>query len=295
MKSSNLQEKAMIVRLHIGTWAGTLFDRAVTREIAENKHADPREAGRYIKNLVDREALKGINTVGNESRLEHYNLTMPWEDDGSRLLPTKVYEKYKAKIDKLIAERDQERKEFIENYERFVADAKQQLGDMFNPDDYPDKSKLYDKVYMEYRIRPVPDAAHFVANLSDREAEKIKADMERQIEAQLEVSISDLYARIAKAVKAASAKLSPREDGRVNIFRDSLIDNLRAVADVVPALNITDNPVLARASEDIKQVIDGVDPDELRERNERFDPAKLRSVKSVMDKMAVQFAGYAPE
>ena len=91
-----LSEKAMLVSLHISAWGGMAFDKEVSEEVNESFSADRKEAGRYTKRLVAKQFLANVSTAHSILKRVHKVLTLPWEDDGTRILSTVGYVKYHA-------------------------------------------------------------------------------------------------------------------------------------------------------------------------------------------------------
>ena len=75
------------------------------------------------------------------------------------------------------------------------------------------------------------------------------------------------------------------------VFRDSLIENIRELMDVVPRLNIFADDDLAMLCREVKDKFAGIEPDALRPSG-RFDPNLRRQVKRDADALTAQFAGY---
>ena len=75
------------------------------------------------------------------------------------------------------------------------------------------------------------------------------------------------------------------------MFRDSLIENIRELVDVVPRLNIFADDDLAMLCREVKDKFAGIEPDALRPSG-RFDPNVRRQVKRDADALTAQFAGY---
>ena len=84
-----------------------------------------------------------------------------------------------------------------------------------------------------------------------------------------------------------------RQDGsgKPLVFRDSMIENIRDLVDVVPRLNIFGDDDLARLCEQVKERIAGVEPDALRP-SKSFDPVARARVKRDADELMEKFAGY---
>ena len=84
---NGITSKAMLVTLSISCWNARKFDRKITREVAE-RHKTTEKIGRYNKNLLPVEAdlYLAISTAGWKARQVHYRETLPWSDEGSRIL-----------------------------------------------------------------------------------------------------------------------------------------------------------------------------------------------------------------
>ena len=71
-----------------------------------------------------------------------------------------------------------------------------------------------------------------------RHRTRVKRDIEQQIEERLHDAVGDLYRRLSQAIERVSDRLQEDENGKPLVFRDSMIENIRDIVDVVPRLNI---------------------------------------------------------
>ena len=94
--------------------------------------------------------------------------------------------------------------------------------------------------------------------------------------------MGDLYRRLGEAVERVSDRLQEDENGKPLVFRNSMIENIRDLVDVVPRLNIFADDQLARLCEQVKEKIAGVEPDALRP-SKTFDPTARAQVKRDAD------------
>ena len=85
-----------------------------------------------------------------------------------------------------------ERARFIEDYEDNIDQARLDLGKLFRIEDYPSKEALQDRFGIRYRITPVPDADHFMAKLASDDTDRVKRDIEHQVEERLHDAVGDL-------------------------------------------------------------------------------------------------------
>ena len=87
-----------------------------------------------------------------------------------------------------------------------------------------------------------------------------------------------------------SERLGDGADGKPLVFRNTMIEHLRALVDVVPRLNLFGDAHLARLCEEVKERIAAVEPDMLRP-SRSFDPGARERVKRAAVELAPQFAG----
>ena len=184
-----------------------------------------------------------------------------------------------------------ERARFIEDYEDNIDQARLHLGKLFRIEDYPSKEALHGKFGLRYRIAPVAEASQFMAKLASDDTDRVKRDIERQVEERLQDAVSDLYRRLGEAVERVSERLREEDEGKPPVFRDSMIENGRGLVDVVPRVNIFGDDTLVRLCEQVKETIPSVEPDWLRP-SQTFDPAAGTGVKRDADVLREQFAGY---
>ena len=286
----NLTHDAMLVSLRIAAWSGRLYDRQASTHVAVHHEAST-AAGRYNKCLLPRTAFAAINSTMSAARTAHYAQSLPWDDQGSRLLPVANYERYTELMDGLRERMIRERARFIEDYEDNIDKARLDLGKLFRIAEYPSKEDLHGKFGMRYRIIPVPDAEHFMAKLASDDTDRVKRDIESQIEERLHDAVGDLYRRLGEAVERVSERLREDDEGKPLVFRDSMIGNIRELVDVVPRLNIFGDETLAQLCGQVKEKIAGVEPDALRP-SKSFDPVARASVKREADALKERFAGY---
>ena len=286
----NLNNDAMLVNLRIAAWSGRLYDRRASNHVAVSHDAST-SAGRYNKRLLPKPAFAALTATMSRARTTHYEQTLPWDDQGSRLLTVANYERYTGLMDGLREKMVRERARFVEDYDGNIDQARLDLGRLFRIEDYPSKEALQGKFAIRYRIAPVPDADHFIARLASDDTDRVKRDIEHQIEERLHGAVGDLYRRLGEAVERVSDRLQEDGDGKPLVFRDSMIANVRDLVDVVPRLNIFGDDELARLCEQVKEKIASVEPDALRP-SKTFDPVARTRVKRDADALMEQFSGY---
>ena len=124
MSITQLHRTAVLVDLRISNWTAKRLDRQGTQMVLEGSisRAD-KDRVAMVKQLVDPVKLKKIAKLTNSIRAEHNYLTLPWNDSGTRILPSNLYDQYCKNIDDLIEKRNDEVNRFLEGYERSITEA----------------------------------------------------------------------------------------------------------------------------------------------------------------------------
>lgn len=266
--SGNLSERAMLASLHISSWSGMQVDREVTDAVNEDFKAQ-KKAGRYNKRLVDSQFLEGISSAHSRARAAHKLLTLPWEDNGNRILATVGYINYTTVMKDCRLKAEAAVKEFLADPMPYINEAKVRLGDMFNADDYPNSDDLKAKFGFDVEIAPMPEASDFRAKVSDESMKAIIKDIERRSDQRLEAAMKDVFQRVHDSVKRMSERLReyvPAKDGnkREGIIRDSVVYNINELADLLPTLNVTGDKRIDELAKQLKAELVEHSPEILR-------------------------------
>lgn len=286
-----LSERAMLVSLHISSWSGMLVDREVTDEVNESHKAE-KEAGRYNKRLVASSFLKGVSSAHNSARHAHRVLTLPWEDDGTRILAAAGYMTYTAKMKECRLKAEAEVKAFLQDPDPYIREGKIRLGTMFNVDDYPSVDDLKSKFGFDVEVKPMPESGDFRAKLSDDSTKSIIRDIERRTNQRLENAMNDVFRRVQDVVKHMAEKLrefsEPKEGNRAGTIRDTVVYNVSELAqEILPMLNVTDDPRITALQQQLMTDLVEHSPEILRA------DAKLRKeTLSKADRLLKKVQGY---
>lgn len=241
-----LASKAMIVALNVSCWTARKQDKQVSLEV-EQKHG-AHDAGRYNKLLIDKTHLDPLTSFAGKIRNEHYRLTLPWLDNGGRLLPSKLFFEYSAVMDKLKLEYQALVDNFVQLYgSRLVNEARQRLGTMYNATDYPPATMLKTKFGVDIDIMPVPRGADFRVEVGDAERARIQTEMEERTKKRQQEAMKDTWERVRSCVDLIHIRLSASKP----IIRESLMENTQDLIKLLPGLNVTEDPLMASIADDI--------------------------------------------
>ncbi len=134
---AGVARSSMMVDLHIAVYTGRKQDKSTQAEVVANKGANSKKAASVYKSLfADCAELDAITKFQARARAEHYRLTLPWNDYGARLLPTKALLDYQQSMGRYQSEFERLVDAFLDKYDTLVAAAAFQLGTLFDRDEY---------------------------------------------------------------------------------------------------------------------------------------------------------------
>lgn len=257
-----LADKALLVRLQRSMYQPYSYDDAATKMVEQATGV--RGAGRYNKRLFKgRTLLSDTNEKFNVLYTTFIKNTVPWLDDGVRMVPNAAYFDFAQDLRGLIADARAAADKLAQNWDAMVAADMVRLGALANPADYPSAEEVRARFDARVNFFPIPSTADFRVDVTDED----KAEMEAAIhEAEANVG-KHLMKEMLGPVQAFVAKLSVPIGADGSIFRDSLVENVAELVGRLPRLNINADPVIDRMLGDIRTVLDtyGQNPDALRE------------------------------
>jgi len=273
MDQSILQKKAMLVTVNISILSGRKKDKKASESVAAEFGSDGK-MGHYIKQSIAKEHLDRIQSNANEFRTFVYKHTLPFENKGARLLSVDLYAKLDEEQRKAAMEHEAGVIEFLDNYDGYIEEARRRLNGLFNIADYPDRDKLADKFNFAVSFAPVPVGQNLVVDIASEELGRLQADINARGQEALAGAMADVWDRVFQAVKRLQEKMlaEDRIDKRGNvkapIFRDSIVENVRELVDILPGLNIAGDINLEKARQELERDLCDIDVGDLRESKE---------------------------
>ncbi len=288
VEAPTMAERTMLVSFNARQWGAQRLDRKATRDVLDAAGAKS-SAGRFNKYLVDPKHLAGVAKVVGAARAEHATYTLPWLSDGTRILPADAFVIYSAKMQAHREEFEIEVDKFLALYPDLVGEAILDLGRLFRADEYPGVASIRCKFGWSIDVLPMPDASDFRVDLGDDQVRRIKARIEESTRAAMQAGMADAWSRLHGVVAKMVDKLkgyvpADGSDKAGGVFRDSLVDNIRALVEVLPLLNIAGDAKLAEMIDRARNDLCDHSATELREdHGAREDVA--RAAESIMADM----------
>jgi len=287
----SISGSAMLVELSIRNWAGRKLDKSASQKVTIDNRASTGVANVNKKLLGDCAELSAVLKFAANVRNSHYAMTMPWSDTGLRLLPTSQYFKYNEQMIALKAEYFRLVEEFLSSYGWEITQAQVKLGDLFNPDEYPTRAKLSDKFSFRCTAIPVPAAGDWRLDINNEATAVLTETYDKYYKQQIDGAMRDIWLRVHKAVVNMVEGLDRygmrTEKGNKQTFRDTLVENVVELVELMGMCNITNDAAMSEAQRRLSIALDGVTPEALREDEHlRAETRKqVNEVKKIIDSL----------
>lgn len=281
MSTHALTDRAMIINLSISLWQGYRLDKEASRKVTADNGADA-DAARVNKHLVPKDHLAPVVTAANTVRTHFYSNTLPWRDNGDRLMTRKLYMPFIETHEKLVAEFRDAVQVFLDvKYPAAIEKAAFRMGDLFKRDDYPPVSELRHRFRIGLDIDAITTADDFRVQIDGEQVEKVRASMEEAVLRRVQTAQADVWRRLLEKVSHFAERLGDPD----TVFRDSTVGNVEELIELIPGLNVLDDPDIEAVRQQIKAKLTGHTAKDIR-KDPDLREELAGEAKEIVDKMA---------
>jgi len=210
------------------TWFGTR--KTLTRAQKEQAADTFGAAGEYLsagKKLIDTKhpAFQAVTAVKNRAVQYWKSVSLPYPEAGVRLLRQDRVESFDNQMDEFQQELHEAVETLDEQYHELQRAARERLGSLYNPTDYPETLTGLFAIEWEFpSVEPPSYLMQLNPELYQQECDRVTARFDEAVHLAEQAFTEEL----AKLVEHLSDRLSGQSDGKPKIFRDSAINNLTA-------------------------------------------------------------------
>jgi hypothetical protein len=280
MNTTSLREKAVLLSLSVSVWNPKKTDKVATLETLI-KHNAAKDAGNFVKNILPEGAIDRVKKAEGALRNYVYAQSLPWLEGGIRILPSELYFEFTAEYSKLKGEFEAAVGDFLLNYDAHRERAKIALNGLFKDSDYPSVEIVRDKFGIRLTCMPVPDGSDFRVDLPEEIKAEIADGLNQSNQASMTAAKEAILERVSKALTAVVSRLSEPDP----TFRDSLINNVREVAEKIPKLNVMGDQSLLHIAADLEAVAK-FEPQEIRDDETKKEEAR-KAASDILTKMGI--------
>lgn len=288
--AASLSTRAMNVTLHLSAWRAARLDRKATDDTLF-RHNAAVDAGRFEKHLVPPKALEGVTKAHNRARARHYQLTLPWGDEGVRILASTAFFDYSHAMDEERSNCERAYDAFCADYPRLLSLAPKELGSLYHASDFPSVHEIAHKFGFQLVVLPVPDQQDFRVALGEEHERAIRQSIEQVVTERYSSAQQDLWSRLLDAVQHFAATMKAESaSGKAKVFRDTTVTKLAEIARLAPKLSLTKDERLEAMCAEVLELTAGVTPNALREsRSLRTEAA--RNAQATLAKITASMEG----
>jgi len=272
--TTSLSDKAMLVHLRISMWTGSRKDKNVTSKVCKDYEAKD-DAGSWWTHFIPKKELAEIQTASNKVRSTWVAWTLPWMDGGVRIIPAVRYGGYDTAIKEAITAYNKAVAAFLIKYPSIAADAENRLKKLLDGKRMPSVTEIQSKFGVVQDLLPIPRASDFRLDLP------VQQQIETSLKGMSKKAMSDVWEQLVAIICKIQSTLNDPEKK----FKNSLIENLREFCNILPQLNLTDDPQLETMRQEAITKLAEIDPEDLRE-NKSFRKGTAKKAKDVLDKIA---------
>jgi hypothetical protein len=264
-----LKNKALTVRLHRKKPNRNKMDKDLSLELQELKGVTDKSSLRVNKSLFPKEATKAYQDVITKGGKYFYRSTTPWDDKGWRLLSIDIYKSFTKELKKYARDFREAGLTFIDQVKTHIDAMRDQLGEAFNIEDYSQYLQsngevnvewLKEQFVFEVEYGTVTGADDIRANLTDADREIIAEQITAQNEAKFAKSQQHVITRLHDRILKMYEALGDPDKG----FHSTLVTNLEELVDLIPKLNIADDPDINELAAEAKLKLTKWDADTLK-------------------------------
>ena len=240
------------------------------------------------KKLLDTRdpAYRAVTAVRGQAISYFKGISLPYPEPGLRLVRQKDVGAVNMQLTTVKADLHEAVTTLDNRFDSLKSAARQRLGRLFNPADYPGSlNGLFDVAWEFPSVEPPTYLQQLSPELYQQECSRVQARFDEAVQLAEQAFVDEL----SKLVSHLTERLNGSEDGKAKVFRDSAVENLVEFFQRFRHLNIRSNEQLDELVGQAQQVVRGIEPQQLRD-NEALRQrvvTELSGVESVLDGLLV--------
>ena len=280
----------LMYSLYAPTWTARKLDKRITQEIKAAHAVDPdADVGNFNKFLLpDFDELAKCKSYIGKTRTEFYLRTSPWgESRGVRV------GKAEEHMDLLQWFGDRKagfvplKQVMLDKYVEQISLAEFKLNEMYDLDDYPSVDKVDAKFQLRLSALPLPNTkdVRLLTDIPQHIKDEIEAEITKDVNTSLAATLGHGLQELYKPIAHMAKTLDAYKEGEVKRLYDSVVENVRAMADFAHKLNILRDPTLEALAIEAGNLVDGLTAKDLKD-SEGLSVITAKKAQALADKIA---------
>lgn len=241
------------------TWLGTQRKLAdsQTRQAADAFHADARNL-RASKVLIDTKhpAYKAATAVRSQARAFLRGISLPYPQEGVRLIKFDDIERFEEQMQSFRDRLNDAVATLQEHYDAIKADARERLGELYNPTDYPNSLEGVFGLSWEY---PSIEPPQYLLNYNPALYRQQQARVQERFEQAVILAENAFGERLQELIDHLLERLRGVDSGDTKRFSSSTVENFAEFAEEFRKMNVRGNTQLEALINRAQSIVAGVD------------------------------------
>ena len=254
----SISSAAMIVDFNASVYTARKKDVKASEDICRMNAAERGMADVRKKLLGNCEELTAIQKFAANTRNIHYGMTMPWSDNGSRLLPTAQYFRYNEVMTDLQNEFHRLVDEFLDIYEDRILDVQTSLSGMFAADEYLSLSQVASKFGFRISYIPLPDSGDFRIDIGNEAMVAVQTQYEQHYTSAVNAAMKDIWQKLHDNLTTLARQFDVNDEGKGNKLYDSVFDRALELTDMLGTCNVTGDSQMEAMRRRLEQTFHGL-------------------------------------
>ncbi len=240
------------------------------------------------KKLLDTRhaAYQAVTAVRGQALQCWRSLTLLYPEPGIRLIRQDDIAAFDRQLQRFRSELQEAVAQLDVRFAELKDSARQRLGDLYNPADYP--VSFRDEFAMVWEF-PTVEPPDYLRQLNPRLYEQECQRVQRRFNETVELAEQAFLEELAKLISHLTERLSGSDDGKPKVFRDSAVENLTEFFERFRRLNVRSNAQLDDLVLQTQRIVQGVAPQQLRENASLRQQVagQMSGVQSVLDGLLI--------
>lgn len=249
---------SVLTTLAVKFWSGYKYDKGASLKTIEDNHME-KGAGNFNKKLLPKFVLKDIKDIVTQFKYFFTENTLPYNALlGTRILPTASFIEFQKNV---VISQNLLRKavgDFVRDYDSNMNTARQTLGDLYNPADYPSKDRITDRFAIIVNFFPVPEAKNFNDSITNTQVKLLNEQLAI-------MSFEAKFDLINRTEKVAKTLLHTLKNGNKRIYNSTVIHNIDKLSKQLHDLNYDNDPLLIEVEQCVNDNLKNIRIDYLKD------------------------------
>lgn len=269
------------------SWLGTQkkLSDAQTKQAADTFNAAT-DLVKASKRLFDttNNTYRVLTAIKSQASSYWRSMTLPYPQDGVRLIKQSDIAAFEAKMHEFKEQLDAAAANLQLEYETIKNAAREKLGDLYNPNDYPASLENVFSIRWEYPpVEPPNYLMTFNPELYSQEQSRIQQRFETAV-----MMAEDAFAtQLQEMVEHLIERLTDEPDGTKKTFKSSAIENFKEFYENFRHMNVRSNAQLEGLIRQANDLVSGIDVADLRKKADLRQnlSRQMTEVKTALDSL----------